>query len=187
MPKFTLDTNIFVDALRSSEGATSLKRFLATSLPATWMSAVVILELRAGAHTAAKIAALESGLIEPFARRNRILVPTARAYHDTGRVLAELTGDTRSGKRRRPTASFLTDVLLAVSCRENGVTLVTRDADFATIARHLPGLTFVPPWPLGCSPRVSDIPQPSDGRAHLAPVDLDRLTRQDYLQRAHRR
>jgi predicted nucleic acid-binding protein len=147
VPKFTLDTNVFVDALRSSEGAAGLKRFLATSLPSTWMSAVVMLELRSGARTAAQVTALESGLIEPFSRRNRVLVPTARAYLEAGRILAELGGGGSGRGQRRAPASFVTDVLMAASCRENGVTLVTRDTDFAVIAKHLPGLKFVPPWP----------------------------------------
>ena len=147
VPKFILDTNIFIDALRSVEGAIGLKRFLATSLPSTWMSAVVLMELRSGARSPEQVAALESGLIEPFARRGRVLVPTARAYSEAGRILAALGGTVPTRGKRRVAASFVTDVLLAVSCRETGFTLVTRDADFTTIARHLSGLKFVPPWP----------------------------------------
>ena len=146
MPKYTLDTNIFVDALRSPSAAIGLKRFLAVSLPSTWMNAVVMMELRSGARTPEQVTALESGLLDPFSRRGRVLVPTTRAFREAGRVLAELAASARGRPGRQP-ARIVTDVLLAVSCRENGVTLVTRDTDFVTIARHVPGLQFVPPWP----------------------------------------
>ena len=146
MPKYTLDTNVFVDALRSPSAAVGLKQFLARSLSSTWMSAVVMMELRSGARTPSQVAELESGLLEPFVRRGRVLVPTSRAFREAGRVMADLAIPARERPRRVP-ASFVTDILLAVSCRETGITLVTRDADFETIARHIPGLRFLPPWP----------------------------------------
>ena len=148
VPKYALDTNVFVDALRSPAAAVGLKQFLARSLSAIWMSAVVMMELRAGARTPGQVAELDAGLLEPFLRRGRVLVPTARTFRETGRVLADLaTPVSTAGKRGRTPASFVTDILLAASCRENGVILVTRDADFVTIARHIPGLKHVPPWP----------------------------------------
>lgn len=87
MPKYTLDTNIFVDALRSPSAAIGLKRFLAVSLPSTWMNAVVMMELRSGARTPEQVTALEGGLLDPFSRRGRVLVPTTRAFREAGRVL----------------------------------------------------------------------------------------------------
>jgi predicted nucleic acid-binding protein len=36
---------------------------------------------------------------------------------------------------------------LAASCLESGVTLITRDRDFARFKSHLRGWRFVPPWP----------------------------------------
>jgi len=42
--------------------------------------------------------------------------------------------------------SLTNDVLLATSCRENGVTLVTRDSDYARLSRHLGAFRYVAPW-----------------------------------------
>ena len=48
MPKFTLDTNVVVDALRVPEQLRGLKAFLQRALPVTYLSAVVLQELEAG-------------------------------------------------------------------------------------------------------------------------------------------
>ncbi|MFW6201311.1 MAG: hypothetical protein ACOC8B_01920 [Gemmatimonadota bacterium] len=48
---------------------------------------------------------------------------------------------------RRVPKSFVHDVLLALSCRESGVVLVTGNGgDFERIQRYVP-FEFVPPWP----------------------------------------
>ena len=39
------------------------------------------------------------------------------------------------------------DALLAASCRESGVTLITRDRDFDRFRRLLPGWKTTAPWP----------------------------------------
>ncbi len=43
--------------------------------------------------------------------------------------------------------SLVSDVLLATSCHEQGITLVTSDGDFKVIARHLKGFRHVSPFP----------------------------------------
>lgn len=47
------------------------------------------------------------------------------------------------------TRYFLNDVLLAVSCREAGVTLVTANLDDFERIRQVERFHFVPPWPDG--------------------------------------
>ena len=146
MPQYALDTNIYIDALRSSPEADALKRFLVDTLPSTWLSAVVMLELRAGARTHEQAAALEDGLFRAYARRERVLVPMAGAFQEAGRVLAQLA---RSAKGL-PAASRLPlahDALLAASCVQAGVTLITRDKDFDRIGRLLPRFRHIAPWP----------------------------------------
>jgi predicted nucleic acid-binding protein len=43
--------------------------------------------------------------------------------------------------------SLLNDALLAASCREAGITLVTNDGDFGRFAPFMKGWRPVSPWP----------------------------------------
>jgi len=48
--------------------------------------------------------------------------------------------------------------MIAVSCCENGITLITNNAkDFTTITRHLKSFAFEAPWP--SSPRRKTRPR----------------------------
>ena len=49
--KYILDTNLYIDAIRDPERGKSLDTFLEHHAPVTYMSAVVMQELRAGAVT----------------------------------------------------------------------------------------------------------------------------------------
>lgn len=146
MRQYALDANVYIDALRSQTEATALRRFLMLTLPSTWLSAVVMLELRAGARTREQVAALEDGLFRAYARRARVLLPRTDAFREAGRVLAELA---RPGQGVPASArqALAHDALLAASCAQAGVILITRDVDFVRIARLLPRFRHVAPWP----------------------------------------
>lgn len=144
--KYVLDTCIYIDSLRGDEAAQALKDFLAARLGTTYLSAVVVQELRAGARTAAQIQALETGVFAPFERRHRVLVPSRNAFKEAGRILSLLA--LHDGvDLSRAKASLPNDALLAASCREHGMALITRDADYIRIAAHLKGFRHVAPWP----------------------------------------
>lgn len=145
MPKFTLDSNVFISAFRDTTKAAELTEFLAAFLSVSYLSAVVVQELRAGARTRAQLLAFQA-IVGPFERRERVYAPSVRAYAECGRVLAELAATGAVGAP--PRASFLNDVLIAVSSREHGITVVTHNTrDFGLIGAHLGGFRFVEPWP----------------------------------------
>lgn len=143
---YAIDTNVYIGALRDREQRRELGEFLLRAGRRVRLHPVVTMELRAGARTAAQRVAL-GALVAAHASRDRGLVPSADAYDEAGRVLADLA----TKERFDPGAaapSFRADVLLATSCREAGATLVTANhADFARIARHLRGLRVAAPWP----------------------------------------
>lgn len=141
--QFAIDTNLYIDALRTETGKAALNAFVATFAPFVHLSAVVAQELRAGVRGEAAFA-LESRVIAPFERRDRVFAPSYRAWKQSGRVLAELVNpkDWRSLTR-----SFVNDTLLAMSCREAGVVLVTSNLnDFRRIA-SVYRFDFISPWP----------------------------------------
>ena len=144
--KYALDTNIFIDAFRDDGAAAALDAFLRQRLVATFLSSVVIQELRAGARVGKDARLLQRAIFTPFERRNRIVTPSAAAFKESGRILAALVA--REGVDAvRGNRSVANDTLLAASCREHGLTLISRDADFDRIRPLLAGLRVVQPWP----------------------------------------
>ncbi len=104
-----------------------------------------MLELRAGARTPRQVSLLEREVIGRFERAGRIFAPSVRAFRTAGELLARLA--VREGWTAAGHPSLVRDALLAASCRESGVTLVTRDRDFSRFREGLRGWTFVLPWP----------------------------------------
>jgi predicted nucleic acid-binding protein len=144
--KYALDTNVLIDGLRSEEAQAEVFAFLDRALPFTYLSAVVMQELAAGARTRQTISELERGVFEPFERRRRVFVPSAAAFVTSGRVLASIAA--REGWQMvDENPSLLNDALIAASCREQGITLITNDGDFKRMAPFLRGLRYVGPWP----------------------------------------
>ena len=144
MRRYTVDTNLYIDALRTDEGKAALNVFHAAYAPFEVLSAVVVQELRAGVRGRSG-AKLEAALVAPYERRGRIFTPSYAAWRESGRVLSELVG---AGGWDAVARSFVNDVLLAMSCREAGVVLVTSNLrDFTRIATVRP-FDFAPPWPV---------------------------------------
>jgi len=144
--KFALDTNVFVDAFRDETFAEALTAFLEHALPVTFLSAVVVQELAAGARTRERVRALESLILRPFERRGRVFAPSTLAFRESGRLLAELAA--REGwPAVQANPSLANDALLAASCRERGLTLITSAADFDRFLPFLGRWRHVKPWP----------------------------------------
>ncbi len=140
---YVVDTNLYVDALRTEAGRVALGAFLTTFTPVVHMSAVVVQELRAGVRGPAA-ARLETAIVLPFERRERLITPSYGAWKEAGRVLSQLVAPEGWPSVTR---GFVNDVLLAMSCRESGAVLVTRNvADCERIAK-VRRFDFVPPWP----------------------------------------
>ena len=153
--KYTLDTNIFIDGFRNEEAQAEVFAFLDRELPFTYLSAVVIQELAAGARTAQAARAVQEGVFESFARRRRLFAPSVSSFAESGRVLAAVAA--REGWQlldEKP--SLLNDALIAVSCREQGITLITMDADFKRLSPFVRGFRYAAPWPRRAGPRRTE-------------------------------
>ena len=44
--------------------------------------------------------------------------------------------------------SLLNDALIAASCREHGITFVTKDGDFKRLGPFVKGFRYAAPWPM---------------------------------------
>jgi predicted nucleic acid-binding protein len=122
--KVVLDTNLYIDWM--NEGLHEDLFLGADSL--RFLSAVVTMELRAGAATLVARRAVDR-LVRAYKASRRLLVPTAEQFDAAGEVLERLR---RTGVEVRR-ASLVDDVLVALSARGIGATVVTRDRDFVAI------------------------------------------------------
>ena len=149
--KYALDTNIFIDGFRSEEAQAEVFAFLNRALPFTFLSAVVMQELAAGARTIRAARDVQQGVFEPFGRRRRVFAPSSAACEESGRVIATVAA--REGwQLLDDNPSLLNDALIAVSCREQGITLITRDGDFKRLSPLVRGFHYAAPWPATLGP-----------------------------------
>jgi len=146
MTRWVLDTNVFVRAWRNRQARLALDAFLDGRLGRLDFAATVWLELQTGVRSRESQSDVDR-LLAPFRRRNAVLAPSADAFQQAGRILADLV--TREGldfTAMRPALHH--DAILAATVREHRRVLVTHNAqDFARIQRHLRGFRFVTPYP----------------------------------------
>ncbi|HEX8905705.1 MAG TPA: PIN domain-containing protein [Longimicrobiaceae bacterium] len=142
---FILDTNLYIAADREPARADDLAAFYWRYLPQTYLHAIVVQEILAGATYPERVRRTKA-LIEPFEKRKRLVVPTYQTWKRAGEIIRRLTmrGLISPGHFAR---SFVHDVMLAASCRQFGHTLVTANVrDFALI-RKVERFDFVEPFP----------------------------------------
>jgi predicted nucleic acid-binding protein len=149
--KYALDTQLFIDAFRDPAANEALQRFHRAFAPFEYLGVVVAQELRAGVKRTQDRKALERNLLDVFERSGRMFAPSGGAWHRSGDLLFDMAR--KEGLDiGRVSKSFANDVLLALSCREEGCVLVTgNDRDFQRIRRHA-SFEFEKPWPGGALP-----------------------------------
>jgi predicted nucleic acid-binding protein len=144
--RYAIDTNLFIQAYRTASDRDALEAFLQSFAPFCVLPAIVAQELLAGVRTAVEARLLEKQLLARFASRGRLLAPSAVGWLESGRVLRSLV-KAEGLELAKVSKAFGNDVLLAITCREHGVSLVTENTrDFDRIRRHL-RFDFVAPWP----------------------------------------
>jgi predicted nucleic acid-binding protein len=144
--KYALDTNLFIEGLRDAETHARLLEFHVAFAPFEYLHSVVVQELRVGVKDNVGLRKLEKHILSPFIGRGRMITPSFEAWKRSGDVLRELAHE-RALELSKVTKSFGNDILLATSCRESGVVLVTDNVrDFQRIHQVF-SFDFVAPWP----------------------------------------
>jgi predicted nucleic acid-binding protein len=124
--KVVFDTNILIDYLEFGRLAEVVER----DSDKRYLSAVVIKELRQGISKTSSRRIFRTTL-RAFDRISRILVPGWRTYERAGALLRDLAFAGFESK----SASAFADVLIALSAKEIGATVVTRDRDFERLRK----------------------------------------------------
>jgi predicted nucleic acid-binding protein len=144
--KYALDTNCYIDAAREPVFQAALEAFTVREAPRLYLSAVVAAELRAGARSPRDRRVLEELVLAPFVRRGRILTPSVAAWDALGLTLSQLREEGSLDLASVP-RGFAFDALIAFSCREAGVVLITRNARDMERIRSVFQFEFVAPFP----------------------------------------
>jgi predicted nucleic acid-binding protein len=130
MKRIVLDTNICIDWLNCGLHETVM---LGPGL-VRYLSAVVVMELRAGVSRRASRDAVDA-LTRAYRAAGRLMVPSSEVFERAGAVLRKLK---LAGRNVRD-ASLCNDVLIALTARSIGATVVTASAsDFAAIQQVEP-------------------------------------------------
>lgn len=129
---FVFDTSVYVLAIRAGL-ASPLADRLQRELRRSYLCSVVSGELRAGATSDAA-----RGLVHGFTlwahRVGRVVVPTAPTWERAGDVFAQIR--VQQPQLRSRLAGLWNDVLIALSSRQIGATVVTADARDFGLLRH---------------------------------------------------
>ncbi len=129
MKRTLLDTNVYIDWLNDG----LREELVLGSGRVRILSAIVLMELRAGATTPRALRAVET-LSRAYTKAQRLVAPPPALYAEAGRVLAGLRKSGRDVRR----SSLVADTLIALTARSVGATVVTRDAsDFKAIRAHV--------------------------------------------------
>ncbi len=153
MIKKLVDTNIFID--RFSNPSLYKDIFLSDGL--VYLSSIVLMELKAGAHTKVAVKAVND-LYEFFRRVNRLCIPTQQDYERAGDIIANL--QRKKGYDIKKCSSITNDCLLAASAKGVGAILYTQNAkDFSAIHDVFDyKVRIVTPTTLTIPIRTRDIP-----------------------------
>ena len=135
--KIIYDTSVYIEIIRSKPYAEAFRSRYETNLPLTFFNSVVVQELLAGATDSLRRATAE-GFYRPFERARRIVTPTHVVWKEAGRLLGVIRGQSKDQKDRL-TGSFVNDLLIAVSAKSIGASVVTLNADdFTLISKYVP-------------------------------------------------
>ena len=146
MTRFILDSNLYIEAASDTGKADDLDAFVQTWAPFLFLHAVVAQKLLAGATSERSRQVARRWIIEPFERRDRVVVPDFGMWKRSGEIISVLVAKKVLSPDGVP-SSFRNDALLAASCRRAGLTIVTRNIkDFELIARVEP-FRYAVPWP----------------------------------------
>jgi predicted nucleic acid-binding protein len=123
--RVVFDTNLYIDWINRG----LCENWMLGPGLVRYLSAVVLMELRAGAHTREGRQAVDR-LVRSYVAGGRLLAPTHAVFDRAGSVLRRL----KLAGREVRSASLVNDVLVALTARSIGASVVTGNAaDFKAI------------------------------------------------------
>lgn len=143
---YVIDTNLYIRALHDADFASALESFQQAAFTRLWLSAVVVFEVMVGAFADSRAEAWERWLVQPFSRRNRVLVPDERSWRLAAGMHRDIRGIGGFEAKLRQ-RSFLNDMLIAATCRQVGATLLTANAIDYQLLNRVVGVRYLTRFP----------------------------------------
>ena len=132
--KYLFDTNLYIAACQSEAQQVQFRTTLFPLLPTTFLSAVVAYELYVNAQDR-RTQGLVREFIGPMERTGRVVSPTFADWIEASAIVTAIEEKDRSWRSKLP--ALLNDILIALSARRIGATVLTSNAtDFRLIYRH---------------------------------------------------
>lgn len=132
--QWIFDTSVYIAAIRAGLDSRAAV-LLQERLPRTHLASVVSAELRAGALTEVGRRAVHD-LTFRARRVGRVVTPTASGWERAGDILGRIRRNEPRLRSKVPT--LWNDLLISISARQIGATVVTTDAgDFWLLQRYL--------------------------------------------------
>lgn len=131
-----LDTNVYLFAMKSEQGALYFETRFLPLVFRTYLPSIVAEELYAGAldPNAVRLVERYVGTLE---KAGRVIAPTFQDWKDAGKIIAQITG--KEPGRKPKIQQMLNDILLALCARRIGADLFTFNRkDFELIRRYRP-------------------------------------------------
>lgn len=139
--KVLLDTNVFVDYLRADLHGDWVLGGISNTI--RFLSAIVLMELRLGADTGKRRRAVER--IRNAFPSGRLVVPAPGVFDHAGQLFRTIHGSAFDMKDRM---GPMNDILIALSARAMGATVVTSNLDdFRRVQKEVSGLRIASPTP----------------------------------------
>jgi predicted nucleic acid-binding protein len=133
--KYPLDTNVYLNAVRSELNAAGFRRTFFPLLPATYLSAVVAHQLAVDAADRRTRANLRE-FLQPMERTGRVVTPAFDDWLAAADVLSGIRTRERAWRSKLP--ALLNDALIASCARRIGAVLFSDNRDdFRLIHRHM--------------------------------------------------
>lgn len=131
--KYLLDTNVYIQASRSEEHRSRFRASFFPLLPFTYLSAVVAYELSVSAEDP-RSRRLVRDYRAPMERTGRVVIPEFEDWLEASEIVTAIAGKERGWRSKLP--ALLNDILIALSARRIGATLVTYNGDDFRLIRR---------------------------------------------------
>ena len=130
MQRIVIDTDVYIDWFNNGQH----EAFVFQRDAVKYLSSIVVMELAAGAFSVGDRKLIRD-VISAFRRARRILLPTASIYEDAGEVLRRL--QEFRGYSLSAAYGVVNDVLIALSARSIGATVITQNERHFTAIHRL--------------------------------------------------
>jgi predicted nucleic acid-binding protein len=132
--RFLFDSSVYITILRDESFARTFRPRYIRDIPRTHFSSVVIEELIAGARTF-RHRRQAAALYEPFEHAGRIVTPSHSVWKEAGTVVMTVAEKIPQW-RDKLSRGLLNDILIALSGRLLGATVVTQNGEDFRLIRQ---------------------------------------------------